>query len=169
MMRASLGAALTVAMALAATEARAETQIEARSPGGTVAVTVTVGKALTYAITFAGQPVVLPSPIELALAGARPLGPGLVVRKQSRRIVDDTWTAVHGKRRQVRDHATEIAIELVEAAAPRRRLDLVVRAYDDGAAFRYAIPRQPGLETFQLEQHGQGFARVVVAFDDENA
>jgi alpha-glucosidase len=144
---------LLVAVASGA-RAHADSTIALRSPDGRVGVTVRVGKALTYAITFAGRPVVLPSPIELALddprAGAPPLGRELRVINQSRRTIDETWTAVHGKRRQVRDHANEIRLELGDKSARGRRLDLIVRAYDEGAAFRYGLPVQPGLQTFLL-------------------
>ena len=130
--------------------ASAETRVHLRSPDGKVRVAISVGTKLTYAITFASEQVILPSPIEIALDGGVAISSGLRVAKQTRRAIDVTWSAVHGKRRQVRDRASELQLELVEVAAPRRRLDLTVRATDDGAAFRYGIPIQPGLETFTL-------------------
>jgi alpha-glucosidase len=150
-----LPAALLLFAIASGTRARvADGPILVRSPDGKVGVTVTVGETLTYAISFEGRPVVLPSAIELALddprSNAPPLGRELRVVKQTRRTIDQTWTAVHGKRRQVRDHANELELELRETAAPWRRLDLVARAYDEGAAFRYALPVQPGLQTFLL-------------------
>jgi alpha-glucosidase len=141
---------LALSLAPAVVRAAPAARVEVRSPDGKVAVIVSTGETLTYAVTFAGKPVVLASPIELRLQSGAPLGPGLRIGKQSRRDIDATWTAVHGKRRQVRDHAREVSLELVEADAPWRRLDLVVRAYDEGAAFRYGIPRQPGIDTFRL-------------------
>ena len=38
------------------------------------------------------------------------------------------------------------------ASPPRRRLDLIFRAYDDGIAFRYFIPRQPSLSEIAIEE-----------------
>jgi alpha-glucosidase len=44
---------------------------------------------------------------------------------------------VPGKRRQVVDHCAEAVITLREQAAPKRQWEVVLRAYDDGIAFRY--------------------------------
>jgi alpha-glucosidase len=106
-------------------------------------IEVDVGKQLSYAISYRGQRVVLASPITLDLAGGAPLGPGMRLDKQTSRSFDETWEDPHGKARRVRDHGREATLALVEAGGSKRRLDLTVRAYDDGVAFRYAIPEQP--------------------------
>jgi alpha-glucosidase len=44
---------------------------------------------------------------------------------------------VPGKRRQVIDHCAEAVITLREQSTPKRQWEVVLRAYDDGIAFRY--------------------------------
>ncbi|MDZ7619416.1 MAG: glycoside hydrolase family 97 catalytic domain-containing protein, partial [Patescibacteria group bacterium] len=53
---------------------------------------------------------------------------------------------VVGERDVVRDHYRGLLVELQEQDAPQRRLGIEFRAYDDGVAFRYVIPRQPELD-----------------------
>jgi len=54
------------------------------------------------------------------------------------RAVDESYTTLHGKRSAVRHRANEAVFSFTNAAgAP---LDLIVRATDDGAAFRYRFP-----------------------------
>ena len=60
------------------------------------------------------------------------------VRRDSR---DEAYAAVAGKSATARDHYNEATVALREAAGPRRRLEVVLRAYDDGVAFRYRFPK----------------------------
>jgi alpha-glucosidase len=132
---------------------------ELRSPDGRIVVTVGVkerlepypsGPRLYYSVAFRGKAVLLDSPLGLDFADAAPLARGLVVEKETPRSFDATWERIAGKSRQVRDHGHELTLDLVEAAAPGRRLQVVFRAYDDGVAFRYVLPEQAGLVAFRL-------------------
>ena len=51
-----------------------------------------------------------------------------------------------GKRRLVTDRCNETTLTLRERGEPRRRWQVVVRAYDDGVALRYRfpVPGRPG-------------------------
>ncbi len=108
------------------------------------------GPRLYYSVAFRGKAILLDSPLGLDFADAAPLARGLVVEKETPRSFDTTWERVAGKSRQVRDHGNELTLDLVETAAPERRLQVVFRAYDDGVAFRYVLPEQPGLGAFRL-------------------
>ena len=62
----------------------------------------------------------------------------------SRREHRATWTPVWGKSSEVEDHFRELTVGLRGAVSPQRSLAVVFRAYDDGIAFRYVVPEQPG-------------------------
>ena len=132
---------------------------ELRSPDGRIVVTVGVkerldpypsGRHLYYSVAFRGKAVLLDSPLGLDFADAAPLARGLVVEKETPGSFDTTWERVAGKSRQVRDRGNELTLDLLETATPGRRLRVVFRAYDDGVAFRYVLPEQPGLGAFRL-------------------
>jgi alpha-glucosidase len=132
---------------------------ELRSPDGRIVVTVGIkerlepypsGRRLYYSVAFRGTAILLDSPLGLDFADQAPLARDLAVEKETPRSFDTTWERVAGKSRQVRDHGNEITLDLVETAAPQRRLSVVFRAYDDGVAFRYVLPEQPGLGAFRL-------------------
>ena len=59
------------------------------SPNKAIEVKIAVGPATTYAVTFQGQPVVLPSAVSMALDAGRILGRDAKVRKVTRRGVND--------------------------------------------------------------------------------
>jgi alpha-glucosidase len=80
----------------------------------------------------------------------RPFARDLAIRGENREVVDDSWTTVWGKRRQVRNHANELTLSVEETVLPRCTIGFIVHAFNDGAAFRYRIPEQPGVREFRL-------------------
>ena len=58
--------------------------------------------------------------------------------------IDASFEQYPGKRRQVIDRANEITLTLRERAVNSLQWEVVLRAYDDGVAFRYRFPAQPG-------------------------
>jgi alpha-glucosidase len=74
---------------------------------------------------------------------------------------DETYELVVGKTKRARDHYRELEVNLEESSPPRRRLDLLFRAYDDGAAFRYALPAQDSLKDFEIAKENTEFRFAV--------
>jgi alpha-glucosidase len=70
---------------------------------------------------------------------------------------DETYELVVGKTKRARDHYRELEVNLEEPSAPRRRLNLLFRAYDDGAAFRYVLPEQDALGAFEIVKENTEF------------
>ena len=144
---AALGAAVLIAGAAAAATATATVT----SPNGQIAVTVSAEKGLTWEVMRKGKSVILPSDLGLSFRRQRPFGAFEVVNTEERAF-DVTWTNRLYKKALVRDCAKELTVHLREKDAPKRLLDVVVRAYDGGVALRYGIPAQPGFELFTLSK-----------------
>lgn len=121
------------------------------SPNGAVAMRFSVDSTGTpqYALAFRGSPVVQDSPLGLSFARGGALA-GLAVTAVRRDSHDETWRLVAGATSSARDHYNELTVGLRERAGLRRELTLVFRAYDDGAAFRYVIPKQAALDSFAI-------------------
>jgi len=60
------------------------------------------------------------------------------------------YTLVAGKTREARDRCEEMTVALERAGEHPVRLELVFRAYDDGAALRYVLPTQAGLDRVEV-------------------
>ena len=56
---------------------------------------------------------------------------------------DTVWKPVYGERSLVRDHYEEMTITLMRNKDARRKLQIQVRAYNEGIAFRYLLPEHP--------------------------
>ena len=129
-----------------------ETTRALRAPAGRITLTFALdneGKP-TYAVAHEGRTLVAPSALGLELRQGGLLGAGLVVTGTAERSHDERYTLLVGKTRAARDHYNELTVSLAETGGAGRRLDLVFRAYDDGIAFRYALPEQPGLSAFEI-------------------
>ena len=106
------------------------------SPNGALTVTVSTEGQLTWSVSVDGRPILLPSRIALALAD-RTLGDRPVVSGTTTRASDQVLRpAVPIKRGAIRDAFKERRIDF-------GNYSLLVRAYDDGVAYRW-VTRLPG-------------------------
>lgn len=130
-----------------------------KSPDGrNVATFARSGKELTYSLTVDGNPAILPSRAgldidnrtwEMAL-GKRDLAqPDCWMDLMEVDSVtyhashDSVWHPLYGERSTVRDRYNSATLHLSRHDKSKYRLDVQVRAYDEGLAFRYFFPEHP--------------------------
>ncbi len=97
-----------------------------------------------YRVTFRDRPVAVASRLGVNLADGSILGADSTIEDVTRRKIDEAFTQFPGKRSKVVHKAEEATISLREKAEPRRRWQVILRASDDGIAFRYVFPEQEG-------------------------
>jgi alpha-glucosidase len=161
-------AALIVLVAWACLPARAicaETQT-LKSPDGRLVVEVALksnpqpyaaGERVYYRVSFNGVMVLTDSPLGLDFLGAEPLDQDFDVTAMTRKENNSTWEYAFGPKRLIPDHYNEMTVSLRERHVPGRRLDIILRAYNEGLAFRYSLPRQDVLDKFTLASENTGF------------
>lgn len=126
------------------------------SPGGRAEIVFSTApgpggaSALSYKVSFAGRPVLDWSRLGLEFQGAPALGGNVAIVSAQTGSADETYRTPHGKANPVRNHYNSALIELREQARPFRSLAIEARAYDDGVAFRYLIPDQPGTKEIRI-------------------
>ena len=135
----------------------------AASPDGRVGIEISLrqqgqdANVPHYSVRFGDQAVVALSRLGIELADGTALGgPCEIVSSEARQVNDD-FTQVTGKRRQVSGRAGELVVRLRETAPPRRTWEVVLRAYDDGAAFRYRFPAQEGWDSLAIARERTEF------------
>lgn len=114
-------------------------------------------------VRYDGKPVVVSDRLGLDLVTGGPLGAGLKLASVAQRSQNTVWTALAGKTRRVRDHFREATFSLEETEGSRRRLQIIVRAYDDGVAFRYFLPKQSGLTNTSVREERTTFRPAAEA------
>ena len=136
------------------------------SPNGEIQINLAVkeklepypsGSRLYYSVLFRGKEIILDSPLGLDFKNMPPLARDFVFKKERRQTINETWETVHGKCKRVVDHCNELHLWIEEENEPKRRLELILRAYNDGVAFRYFFPEQPKMKEFRLTSERSEF------------
>jgi alpha-glucosidase len=146
---------LIAAVLFSCSPAVSATVHEVHSPDGKIAVTIYADAPLGYSITVDGKPLLLRSRLGLELADGVNLGEKPVVQSETRKSVDGHWENEFGINRDVRDHYNELDLTLADGD---RLFDVVVRAYNDGAAFRLVLPSQPKMDSFTVTRDATEFS-----------
>jgi len=138
------------------------TALELPSPNGRLIVTIDVNASddaagcPCYRVDYQGHPVVAKSRLGLDLADAA-LSEELAVTGHTAGRHDSTWKPVCGERAEIRDRYNQLVVELKETRAPGRILHLTFRAYDEGVAFGYVLPEQPGIDRVRVTRENSEF------------
>ena len=152
---AGLMAGTALALVAAAPASAAEHLLA--SPDGALKITVSDSDGQArYAVAYKGKPLLAPSPLGLVMTGGS-LSHGLKITGASPATSDTTYDLVAGKARTIRDHYNQLSVDFQEPEGQKRQLRVVVRAYDDGAAFRYVLPKQAGLDAVSIRNEETRF------------
>ncbi|WP_347304650.1 glycoside hydrolase family 97 protein (plasmid) [Croceibacterium sp. TMG7-5b_MA50] len=138
------GAALGCLLALPALAQSPAQPLELQSPDGrnVVRVATDAQSRPTYTVLRDGQVILAPSAIVLELTDDR-IGPGMAIAGADRRDGAETYPIVAGKAAEGGAPYRELTVHFRESGAEPRSMDVVLRAYDDGVAFRTVLPVQP--------------------------
>ena len=159
----TLFAVLTCALAASNQQPDRSGPFEVLSPDRNIRVSITTQGTVRYSITVDGRDVVFPSPISLALAGGEALGVNPVVKGATFGGRAGTFQPpVRIKREQPADSWSDVQIEF------EGNYSLVVRAFDDGVAYRWVLSRS-GEVTIESEQASFRFSENPLIYFAEDA
>jgi len=150
-----------VLVCLAAFPALAQTDpVQAASPDGQLVMRLYIVSPkdsilvrLSYSVTFRGEPLIDTSLLGIAIHDQEVfLGEtvGLVTSKAE--SVDETYSMPLGPRTKIRNRYNSLIAQYIQNGSLGRRITIEARAYDDGVAFRYYIPRTSTVEDLQIEE-----------------
>ena len=123
--------------------------IELTSPDGRLVLTFGItnfgGSAgcPTYSVSQTGRVLVATSKLGLTFGVGQVRE---VLTNYSHTITTNfsVWNPVWGEREVVTNHYHELVVRLQEVELPLRLMDVTFRAYNEGVAFCYTVPEQPG-------------------------
>lgn len=168
--------ALILAVCLALPAAMSAETVSLESHDGRMSAEINVGKAgeatrISYSVDRDGRPVILPSAMDLALdnlvwehALARFYEPldrwfdNLELTDVSYSERDTVWHNAYGERSEVRDAWKGAVLHFAKNDGSGYRLDIEMRVYDEGVAFRYVLPMHPGGVYHRIKADNTEFA-----------
>ena len=104
----------------------------------TVSILIDEGKLL-YQINHEKKLIVLPSRLGFIFKDGLSFSNSFEIEGTQFSKVDETWQQPWGSVKTIRNHYQEAIISLSSSSDPENQMDLIVRAYDDGIAFRYFV------------------------------
>jgi alpha-glucosidase len=162
-----VGISLAVGIALARVATGfASGPLTVQSPDGKVEITFQLksnpqpylpGERAYYHVSYEGHRVLADSPLGLDFKDAKPLDEDFEFVGSDLQSQDSTWDDPFGAKRKVPDCYNQLTVSLRERHAPLRRVDLIFRAYNEGAAFRYFLPKQEGPDPLVISAENTGF------------
>ena len=132
--------------------------IRVTSPNGRIVFVFNLTKsAPTYRVLLDKKTMVDESPLTLTFQERSVFGPNLKLGKPLMREIDETYDLVVGKVKTARNHCREAVFPLTDKAEANRQINLVVRVFDDGVAFRYEFPKQNNWPSYTLTDEQSTF------------
>jgi len=110
------------------------------SPDGQVQYELQAGEKIQYSVFYRGRNILDHSGFELKFDQAPVFGRDVTVIAVQKENIRETWKPVAGAFEEVQNDCNQMTFRVRENRFPRREIQMTVRAYDDGIAFRYTIP-----------------------------
>jgi glucan 1,4-alpha-glucosidase len=111
----------------------------------------------TYEVHFNELSILQPSGMSFEFTDSKPLLEQLEIIATDEAVGDENWEMPWGEKRLVKNNYNELSIMLKEKAEPFRSWNIIFRMFNDGIAFRYEFPEQPGLTEFQIAEERTEF------------
>ncbi len=137
--------------------ASAQKKLSLFSPNGQIEFQFSISNGVPmYTVQFKGQRLVDPSELGLRFYDGDFLGQVLMGKPQFSEG-DENYTLAVGKTSKVFEHYKGLALPLEIAGTHPRKVIIRVKAFNDGLAFRYEIPSQPGWSKMELTDENSQF------------
>lgn len=128
----------------------AQQNISVSSPDGKLKFLLKITpETVSYEVNYKKQLLVENSLLGFSFDNGE-FGSNLKTGRVRRKSIDETYELVVGKVSSARNHCNEMIVPLQEKEAPGRLINLVVRAFNDGVAFRYEFPEQEGWNSYVM-------------------
>lgn len=108
-----------------------------------------INKSAFYSVSYKGKTIVDYSSLSLEFDNGK-FETNLKLNKPFYRDTAEDYELVVGKTSHVHTRYRELKIPLEEINAPHRKIDIAVRVFDDGVAFRYEFPKQQNWTKYTL-------------------
>lgn len=135
----------------------ANKSVRLSSPNGKIKFSLVLDKnSPVYSVAFNKQTLIQDSPLTLTFDNGA-FGENVKINKPVFSTKEDTYELIVGKAKHIHSLSKEVIIPLEETVQPFRKINLVVRAFDDGIAFRYEFPKQKGWDSYIMYDEGTTF------------
>ncbi|MCM2375279.1 glycoside hydrolase family 97 protein [Aporhodopirellula aestuarii] len=161
-----LACGLLIPNGLVSASDAAESPLKAVSPNGVVSAefSLTDQGEPRYSVLYRGKRVTAPSALGLTFKNGVQLDRGLKLVDSASSSHRSTWKPVAGERSEIKNEYNSLIVHLELSPSETeyeksalRQLDIEFRAFDSGIAFCYTVPKQEGLDSFEIVDESTRF------------
>ena len=139
----------------------AQKNVTLSSPDGNIQYAFRLkDKMPVYSVSFKNKPIIADAELSLTFLENGAFKNNLKLFKPVFRKVDENYELIVGKTKTVHDHYNETIIPLEENIEPFRKINLIIRAFNNGLAFRYDFPEQNNRTSFTVTDENTSFKFV---------
>ncbi len=131
-------------------------QTTVTSPDNSIETIVDAKNELQYSVVFNQDTIIKNSKINIEINDATKLKE-FEILKSNILTVNESWTRVWGKRKEVTNHYNELQLQLKERNQ-NTIVDLYIRTYNDGIGIRYGFPEQNTITELEIAKEKTEFA-----------
>jgi alpha-glucosidase len=112
------------------------------SPDKNITVSIINADKITYSVKFMDRIIVNTSQMGFELQNETVMDGNFIITGQKTQSIQETWKpVVKSKHAEILNSCNELELRLKEKSGMMRQMDLCVRVYNDGVAFRYKLYR----------------------------
>ncbi|MGZ3874696.1 MAG: glycoside hydrolase family 97 protein [Mucilaginibacter sp.] len=124
----------------------AKTIITVKSPDTRIQFSIgTDNNGLYYRISYKGILMVDQSRMSISFKEGGAFNHNLLLTPATPKRLEEDYELITGKASKVHSECNRVMVPVTEQAGAKRTLNIEIRVFNDGAAFRYIMPKQSGL------------------------
>ncbi|MFI5158184.1 MAG: glycoside hydrolase family 97 protein [Sphingobacteriales bacterium] len=112
---------------------------------------------LTYQVIYNGQLLVNDSRLSISFKEGGTFGQGITLGKPAFQKLDETYDLIAGKSSKVHSVSNDALVLATEQNGLKRQINIEIRVFNDGAAFRYQIPNQHEWKSVEVTDEANTF------------
>lgn len=149
---------LTVFLLLVSMQLHAQKPFVLQSPDASLRFLCVLSNSnLRYDIFYKGKPIIVSGEFGLSFKDETPFKNNVKLGKVAIKEAEEKYSLVIGKTSSVRERYREMILPLEQTVKPFRKVNIIVRAFNDGIAFRYEFPQQNNFSSFTLAAENTSF------------
>lgn len=153
--------------------ATAQNKIQVSSPDANIKFMFSLEQdGPSYSVSFKEKVIIRPSKLSLSFLDGGLFSRGLKTGKPLYKEGVEKYTLIVGKNKDVADKYKEVTIPLQDNNRTGRLINLTVRVFNDGLAFRYSFPEQQHWGSYDLTEENTTFnlagdPKLLTAFEPD--
>lgn len=143
---------------ISASTALAEKTVTITSPDKNIVFKLDAGNnGLVYKVSYKGKALIENSQLRISFKNGGEFGNDVKIGKPIFKKMEETYDLIVGRSSHVHSLSNEVMVPLTEIGGAKRELNIEIRIFNDGAAFRYVMPAKQGWDNVEITDEADAF------------